>query len=864
MRNWWAGTIALICVAFITGCGGGGTNVTQLSSPASSASGKTTISGTVYAPSGISASKQAGRTAQASATGKDTKVSSATVSLSRMKSGGSLESFGDAYSTTTDANGQFSIASVPTEENIVIVAQKTVTVNGNQKTLKLKKTLSVTEDDASNGSITGLDLDVSTTLTVEAMKDIITTANQGAAENNKIDSSDLPREMMEYIQGDIETALGSDQADANPTVDLASCVTSGDNEPDTQLENLENSSHGATAKQRKEKAATKGSVRVHVVVINDDGPPLQDATVYLTVDGQVQTGTTNDKGNAFFYDIEPGSSLDIEVKKAGYTMVKTSMNIERAAIVNNVTVHMTTGSSNQAPIAKAGPDQSVDQNALVTLDGSNSFDPDGDNITYAWTQTSGTTATLSSMTSSGPTFTPPAAGTYTFSLTVNDGNLDSEVDTVTITVLSVACLSDTDCDDGDVLTIDSCTNPGTSSAACENTTIACNTDTDCNDSDALTIDTCQNSGSINAVCVHEPQSYQILATGYNSCVFMSAGSLKCWGMNNSNQLNDDTITHSSNIPVDTLNISEAVTLDLGGGYYHFCALINGGSIKCWGTNSCGQLGNGTTVGDIFTQGINIPVDVVDITDATSISLGGYHSCALLSGGNVKCWGDNQYLQLGDGTTVNNSSIPVDVVNITNALQVSSGHGFTCALLSGGNIQCWGNNSAGQLGDGTTTDSNVPVDVLDITDAVGIFSGNGHACALLSGGNIKCWGGNGGGQLGNGTTLNSNFPPVDVLNITDAVEVTAGGAHTCALLSGGNIKCWGSNDFGELGDGTTTGSNVPVDVLDITDAVALASGIVHTCALLSGGNIKCWGRNVGGALGNGTYTASSVPVAVTGF
>ena len=241
--------------------------------------------------------------------------------------------------------------------------------------------------------------------------------------------------------------------------------------------------------------------------------------------------------------------------------------------------------------------------------------------------------------------------------------------------------------------------------------------------------------------------------------------------------------------------------------------------------------------------------------ATLIEAGGYHTCALLNTGSIQCWGDNHFDQLGNGTEID-SNVPVPVMGVTTATAITAGGYHTCALLNTGSVQCWGWGSYGQIGDGTDTNSNVPVSVTGVTTATAITAGWNHTCALLNIGSVQCWGENGDGELGNGTDTESNVP-VPVMGVTTAIGITAGGNHTCALLNTGSVQCWGGNDNGQLGNGTNTNSTVPVPVTGVTTATAITAGENHTCALLNTGSIQCWGTNSDGQLGNGTNTGLKI-------
>ena len=308
-----------------------------------------------------------------------------------------------------------------------------------------------------------------------------------------------------------------------------------------------------------------------------------------------------------------------------------------------------------------------------------------------------------------------------------------------------------------------------------------------------------------------------------------------------------------------------------------CA-IESGEAYCWGDNYYGDLGDGSTTNS------NVPV-AVDTSGVlagetiTQIAAGGASACALGNSGAVYCWGDDIAGELGDGSTTS-SSVPV-AVDTSGVLagktltQISAGSLHTCALDSAGAAYCWGDNYSGDLGDGSTTSSSVPVavdtsGVLAGKTLTQISAGSLHTCALDSAGAAYCWGYNGNGGLGDGSNSDSSVPvAVDTsgaLAGKTLTQISAGGYHTCTLDSAGAAYCWGLNIYGDLGDGSTTNSNVPVAV-DTSGGLAgktltqITAGEYHTCALDSAGTAYCWGDDGWGALGNDSYRNSSIAVAV---
>ena len=355
----------------------------------------------------------------------------------------------------------------------------------------------------------------------------------------------------------------------------------------------------------------------------------------------------------------------------------------------------------------------------------------------------------------------------------------------------------------------------------------------------------------------------LISGTHSTCALRPSGKIACWGQNNDNELGDGTFDERLTF-VEVKDLPSAVEVGLGSG--HGCARKSDGSVVCWGDGTEGRPGDGET--DAQRLYVLSPVTVTGLNDAVELGVGQDHSCARRAGGSVVCWGTNAFGKLGDGTN-DERNAPVTVQNLTDAVQISARH-YNCARRASGKVACWGsNNEDGELGNGTTDPGMVPsIDVIGLTDAVEISVGSSHACARRAAGPVVCWGSNNSGRLGIGNTDSASgalAPNEPVVGLTDAVQISAGHTSSCAVRANGTVVCWGSNNFGQIGNGMKgVDVGTPATVTGIADAVAVAVGQWHACARRATGGVVCWGNNNDGQIGDGTKTERLVATPVTGL
>jgi alpha-tubulin suppressor-like RCC1 family protein len=341
-----------------------------------------------------------------------------------------------------------------------------------------------------------------------------------------------------------------------------------------------------------------------------------------------------------------------------------------------------------------------------------------------------------------------------------------------------------------------------------------------------------------------------------ACGIDGQGGVLCWGINDQNQLGDDTVP-ATGTPLPVKDVAGATRIS--GGNQHACAVVGGGEVRCWGDDQYGELGNGST-----------PDSTLQVTfaaggPATDV-VGGYnYSCALLASGEVACAGQGGHVGNNGGTTstpalVSDTGGGVDggpPGPLSGVTVLAGGGSHTCAI-HGTTLTCWGSDQYGQRGPGGDPTNDVPLSGTPIA-----LSGDGdHTCAILQGGAVSCWGRNDYGQ----TTGSGDGPtpkPID-LGGKAATALASGYLHTCALLDDATVRCWGRGTSGQIGNGVRADSLSPAVVKDLAGVKAIAAYDAETCAILNDGSAWCWGDNEVGELGDGTVMTTGVPGAVVGY
>jgi alpha-tubulin suppressor-like RCC1 family protein len=364
---------------------------------------------------------------------------------------------------------------------------------------------------------------------------------------------------------------------------------------------------------------------------------------------------------------------------------------------------------------------------------------------------------------------------------------------------------------------------------------------------------CQVSGLPNILAV---------STGFfNSALLLADGTVWACGTINSeiNELGfpyrwEDGVVSNRTTPMLLSELTNISTI--AAGYQHRLALKLDGTVWAWGRNNLGQLGDGTTIDRLNPAPVSGLNGVIDISAGGGI-LYHAHSLALKADGTVWAWGGAG--AVGDGTFVDRS-FPVQVSGLTHIIQIEAGQSHSLALKVDGTVWAWGDNGRGCLGDGTNIFArNTPVQVINLTDVIAVSAGSWLSLAVKLDGTVWAWGGGWAGQLGDGTTTPSRNTPVQVSGLTNVIAVAAGYSFSVALKSDGTVWAWGLNDAGQLGDGTTTNRLTPVQVSGLTDVVSISAGISYCLAQKSDGTLWGWGDNSYGQLMDGTSTKRLVPV-----
>lgn len=362
-----------------------------------------------------------------------------------------------------------------------------------------------------------------------------------------------------------------------------------------------------------------------------------------------------------------------------------------------------------------------------------------------------------------------------------------------------------------------------------------------------------NSSALAKIGADTDAWYEITAGYHHTCGIKATDNrLYCWGDNSFGQIGDGTSGQSGN-KAAPVKVGDDKWLEIAAGTSHTCGIKEDSKLYCWGDNNHGKLGNGTTVGELT------PKKTGD-DSWLSIAAGYHHTCAVKADNRLYCWGYNLSGQLGDGTSLD-SAVPAKIGNDPwSAVKTGGGYSegsHSCGIKTDGSLYCWGDNQIGKLGTGTYYSESAPASVGGSWSE--IVAGEQHTCGIKTNGLLYCWGYNFNGQLGDGTQEKKNIP----VKVDDDSwkKVTAGWSHTCGIkASDSKLYCWGINSEGELGDGTAADKKTPVKTGDDKWQDVSAGGS-HTCGIRADGTLYCWGYNFFGELGDNTTANSNIPVKI---
>ena len=347
----------------------------------------------------------------------------------------------------------------------------------------------------------------------------------------------------------------------------------------------------------------------------------------------------------------------------------------------------------------------------------------------------------------------------------------------------------------------------------------------------------------------------ISAGGDATCAVLEDGSVACWGGNENGKLGNGTVSEAGVLVGQTtaglvVGLHDATSVAVGD--QHACALLSDATVTCWGAGVSGQLGNGPVAN------APVPVPVSNLKGARAIAAGGGHTCALMQDGTAQCWGADDRGQLGDGSFAGIRPAPLPVTGLADAISIAAGGADTCAVRADGEVLCWGDAEYGALGRTVPAAglSQFPLPV-GVTNATAVVVGQKFACAQIADQTVQCWGDNMSGEIG--LPSGQSQPPTPNPGLQGVKSLAASASYACAVLAGGQMKCWGG-----LPDATaspSTDSPTPVSPPGLGAVKAIGAGTAHTCGVGLDGSVSCWGFNGWGQLGDGTTINSLTPVAV---